>query len=49
MMRDGLDPPDRERFWDRIAATQPDEAYLVEFAELDAATDAPGAGGPAPT
>jgi predicted transcriptional regulator len=35
IISDGLDLLEREQFWERVAAVQPDAAYLEEFSDWD--------------
>jgi hypothetical protein len=37
VIAEALDLLEQERFWERVAAVQPDAEYLAELAEWDAA------------
>jgi hypothetical protein len=43
VIEEGLGLVERERFWDRVGAIQPDAAYLAEFATWEASADGAGA------
>jgi hypothetical protein len=43
VIKQGLDLLEGERFWERVAAIEPDSDYQAEFAAWDALPDGPAA------